>query len=164
MDLGYLKIKIDIKAEYDELHKKYNYKRKELKKEEIKKIFEGFKEFFKADGNFKFKENEQSVAAEYRDHSIKLEIDVYRNIDSEDFNITGTIKTYDKDTFEFTAEGVSNKDMTLQPPDIDRHEKMVLQSKYFRDFLNDEIVYTFDYKITGRDEVYGSIQQLLIGL
>ena len=64
MDLGYLKIKIDIKTEYDEYKKKYEYKKKELKKAEIKKLFDDFKEFFKTDGSFKFKENEHSIAAE----------------------------------------------------------------------------------------------------
>ena len=46
MDVGYLKIKIDIKTEHDELKKRYEYKKKELKKEEIKKVFDGFKDFF----------------------------------------------------------------------------------------------------------------------
>lgn len=164
MDLGYLKIRIDIKAEHDELKKRYEYKKKELKKEEIKNIFDGFKEFFRNDGHFKFKENEHSIAAEYRDHSIKLDLDIYKNIDSPDFNITGIIKTYEKDTFEFTAEGVCNKEMTLLPPDIDPHEKLVLDSKFYQDFLDDEIGYTFIYKITGREEVYESMQALMIGL
>lgn len=164
MDLGYLKIKIDIKAEHDELRKRYTYKKKELKKEEIKKIFDGFKEFFKSDGHFKFKENEHSITAEYKDHGIKLDLDVYKNVDSPDFNITGTIKTYEKDIFEFVSEGVCNKDMALQPTGIDEHERMVLDSKFYKDFLDDEMTYFFRYKITGREEVYASMQALLLGL
>ncbi len=164
MDLGYLKIKIDIKAEHDALKKRYEYKKKELKKDEIKKIFDGFKEFFKNDGHFKFKENEHSVAAEYRDHGIKLDLDMYKNIDSPDFIITGTIKTYEKDTFEFIAEGICNKDMSLQPHDVDEHERMILDSKFYQDFLDDEIAYTFIYKITGREEAYESMNALMLGL
>ena len=96
MDVGYLKIKIDIKTEHDEFKKRYEYKKKELKKEEIKKVFDGFKDFFKNDGNFKFKENEHSVTAEYKDHGIKLEMDIYKNIDAPDFNLDGSITTYEK--------------------------------------------------------------------
>ncbi|MGQ2984111.1 hypothetical protein [Flavobacterium sp.] len=164
MDLGYLKIKIDIRAEHNSLKKKYDYKRKELKKEEIKKIFDGFKEFFKSDGHFKFKENEHSIAAEYRDHAIKLDMDVYKNIDSPDFKIVGIIKTYEKDTFEFVAEGLCNKEMTLQPVEPDENEKLVMESKLYQDFLDGEIKYDFVYSITGREGEYDSIQALLIAL
>ena len=38
MDLGYLKLKIDIKSEYEEYRKKYNFKKKETKKEEVKNM------------------------------------------------------------------------------------------------------------------------------
>ncbi|AWH85940.1 hypothetical protein HYN59_12850 [Flavobacterium album] len=79
-------------------------------------------------------------------------------------NITGTIKTYEKDTFEFVSEGICNKDMALQPPDIDAYDKMVLESKFYKDFLDGEVDYFFRYKITGREEVYDSIQAMLTGL
>ncbi len=164
MDIGYLKIKIDIKAEHDTFKKRYDYKRKELKKQEIKKIFDGFKQFFKSDGHFKFKENEHSISAEYREHAIKLDIDVYKNIDSPDFRIVGIIKTYEKDIYEFVAEGVCNKEMLLQPTEPDAHEKLVMESKHYEDFLNGEIEYDFIYKITGREEEYGSMEALLTGL
>ena len=164
MDLGYLKIKIDIKAEHDEYKKKYEYKRKELKREEIKKIFEGFKEFFKADGHFKFKENEHSIAAEYKDHTIKLDMDIYNNIDSPDFNLSGTIKNYDKETFEFFVEGVCNTEFTLPPSDISEHERMIHDTRYYKDFLEGEILYSFVYRITGREKNYLNMNDLLIAL
>jgi len=164
MDVGYLKIKIDIKAEHDEYKKKYDYKRKELKREEIKKIFDGFKEFFKADGHFKFKENEHSIAAEYKDHAIKLDMDIYNNIDSPDFNLSGTIKTYDKETFEFFVEGVSNSEFTLPPSDISEHDRMVHDTRYFKDFLDGELLYSFVYRITGREGTYLNMNDLLIAL
>ena len=125
MDVGYLKIKIDIKTEHDELKKRYEYKKKELKKEEIKKVFDGFKDFFKNDGNFKFKENEHSVTAEYKDHGIKLEMDIYKNIDAPDFNLDGSITTYEKECHEFIVEGRCNKELALQPSDVDGQERMV---------------------------------------
>jgi len=164
MDLGYLKIKIDIKSEHDEYKKKYEYKRKEMKREEIKKIFDGFKEFFKADGHFKFKENEHSIAAEYKGHAIKLEMDIYSNVDSKDFNLAGTIKTYEKDTYEFLVEGISNAELTLPPPDISQHERMVHDSRYYKDFLEDTISYNFVYRISGRDGHYTTINALLLAL
>lgn len=36
MDLAYLKLKIDIKAEYKQYGKQYEYAKKEIKKDEIK--------------------------------------------------------------------------------------------------------------------------------
>lgn len=164
MDIGYLKIKIDIKTEYEEYKKKYEYKKKELKKEELKKVFDGFKDFFKADGHFKFRENEHSVAAEYKDHAIKLDIDIYKNIDNPDFNLTGTIKTFEKDVFEFLVEGICNKDIPLQPAYVDEQERMVHDTRYFKDLLDDETTYTFIYKIKGREEIFKSMQELMFTL
>ena len=164
MDLGYLKIKIDIKAEHDEYKKKYEYKRKELKREEIKKIFEGFKDFFKADGHFKFKENEHSIAAEYKEHAIKLDMDIYNNIDEPGFNLKGVIKTYEKETYEFAVEGLCNKDMALPPPDIDSQERMIYDTRYYKDFLEGELEYTFCYHIDGREGTYSSMPELMLAL
>lgn len=164
MDLGYLKIKIDIKTEYDEYKKKYEYKKKELKKAEIKKLFDDFKEFFKTDGSFKFKENEHSIAAEYKDHYVKLEMDIYKNVDSEDFNMTGTIKTFEKEVFEFTVEGECNKDLALQPAFVDEEEHMVHDTRFFKDFLDGDISYTFKYKIKGREGVFQNMQELMLEL
>ena len=161
MDLGFLKIKIDIQAEHDEYRKKYEYKRKELKREEIKKIFDGFKEFFKADGHFKFKENEHSVTAEYKEHGIKLDMEIYNNIDNPDFTITGTIKTYEKDTYEFVAEGVCDKDMALPAPEMDPHEKLIADTKHYKDFLEGQTKYCFEYKITGREGTYINMQEVM---
>jgi hypothetical protein len=164
MDIGYLKIKIDIKTEHDEFKKKYDYKRKELKKEEVKKIFEGFKDFFRSDGSFKFKENEHSVTAEYKDHGIKLDLDTYKNVDSPDFNLFGTITTYEKEVIEFMVEGVCNNDLTLQPAFVDEEEKMVHDTRYYKDFLDGEITYTFVYKITGREASYINMNDMLLAL
>lgn len=164
MDLGYLKIRIDIKTEYDEYKKKYNYKKKELKKEEVKKLFDDFKEFFKRDGSFKFKENEHSIAAEYKEHGIKLDMDVYKNVDSEDFNMTGTIDTFENEVIEFTVQGVCNKDHTLQPALVNEDERMVHDTRYFKDFLDGDISYTFIYSIKGRDEEYKNMQELMLAL
>jgi len=164
MDLGYLKIKIDIKTEHDEYKKKYEFKRKEMKREEIKKIFESFKQFFKADGHFKFKENEHSIAAEYKGHAIKLEMDIYNNVDSNDFNLSGTIKTYEKDVYEFLVEGVCNKELTLPQPDVTVHQKMVQDSHYYKDFLDGDLTYTFEYRIKGREEKFSAMNVLLLAL
>jgi hypothetical protein len=164
MDLGYLKIKIDIKSEYDEFKKKYDYKRKETKKEEVKKIFEGFKDFFKSDGHFKFKENEHSLTAEYKDHGITLDVDIYKTIDSPDFDIEGTIKTFDRQCHEFVAEAVCNKDVTLQPAHIDEQERMIHDTRFFKDFLDGEVFYTYKFKIKGRDEVYSSMGEMMLAL
>ncbi len=164
MDIGYLKIKIDIKSEHDDYKKKYDYKRKELKREEIKNIFDGFKEFFKADGHFKFKENEHSVTAEYKEHEIKLDMDIYKNIDSEDFELNGTIKTFEKDLYEFVAEGVCSKDLTLPPPEIDTQERMIYDTHFYKDFLDGDIEYTFQYRINGREKAYLSVNALLLAL
>jgi len=164
MDIGYLKIKIDIKSEHDDFKKKYDFKRKELKREEIKKVFEGFKDFFKADGNFKFKENEHSITAEYKEHEVKLDMDIYKNIDSEDFNLAGIIKTFEKDVFEFNVEGVCNKDFTLLPPEVDTQERMIYDTRFYKDFLEGAITYTFQYHIKGREQTYLSMNDLLLGL
>jgi hypothetical protein len=164
MDVGYLKIKIDIKAEYDEYRKKHDYKRKEIKKEEIKRLFEAFKDFFKQDGHFKFKENEHSITAEYKDHGITLDIDLYKNIDSPDFNIEGFVKTYEKDTFEFIAEGISNKEMMLEQVDADEQEKMVHATRFYKDFLEGDLVYNYRYRIKGREEIFASMNELLLAL
>lgn len=164
MDLGYLKIKIDIKTEYDEYKKKYEYKKKELKKSEIKRLFDDFKEFFKTDGSFKFKENEHSVAAEYKDHYVKLEMDIYKNVDSEDFNMLGTIKTFEKEVFEFVVEGHCNKDFALQPAFADDQEHMVHDTNYFKDFIDGDISYSFKYRVKGREGVYENMLELMQAL
>jgi len=164
MDLGYLKIKIDIKAEHDAYKRKYEFKRKELKREEIKRIFDGFKEFFKADGHFKFKENEHSIAAEYREHAIKLDMDIYNNTDSDDFKLSGVIKTFEKDTYEFIVEGISNTELTLPPPDITEHDRMIHDTRYYKDFLEGDLTYTFEYRITGREGKYINMAGLLTAL
>lgn len=164
MDIGYLKVKIDIKAEYDQYRKKYEYKRRELKKEEIKSIFDGFKDFFRSDGNFKFKENEHSITAEYKEHGINLDIDIYKNIDTPDFLIEGTITTFDKEAFTIFAEGMCSREMTLQPADVDEQERMIHDTRFFKDFLDGEVSYTFRYKIKGRDEVYDTVQALMLDL
>ncbi len=164
MDLGYLKIKIDIKSEYDEFKKRYEFKRKETKKEEIKKIFESFREFFKADGHFKFKENEHSLTAEYKEHGVTLDVDIYKVIDGEDFNVNGSIKTYEGQCHEFTAEAVCNKDIALQPAHVDDQERMIHDTRFFKDFIDGDVYYTFQYKIQGREEVYASMTELLQAL
>ncbi len=164
MDVGYLKIRIDIKAEHDDYKKRYEYKRKELKRGEIKKIFEGFKEFFKADGSFKFKENEHSITAEYKEHEIKLDMDIYKNIDSEDFSLIGTIKTFEKKVYEFTAEGVCSKDLSLMPPEIDSDERMIYDTNFYKDFIDDEIQYSFQYRINGNEKAYVSIGEMLLAM
>jgi len=164
MDLGYLKINIDIKSEHDDYKKKYEFKRKELKREEIKKIFDGFKEFFKSDGHFKFKENEHSIAAEYKEHAIKLDMDVYNNIDSPDFNLSGIIKTYEKDTYEFIVEGICNKELTLPPPDIDSQERMIHDTRHYKDFLDGDLDYKFEYRINGREGTYINMNALMLAL
>ncbi len=164
MDLGYLKIKIDIKAEHDEYKKKYTYKKKELKKEEVKNIFEGFKDFFKNDGSFKFKENEHSVVAEYKDHGVKLEIDLYKNIESDDFDLNGSIETFDRQVYGILVQGVSNHDLSLQPAFADEDERMVHDTRYYKDFLDGTVTYTFEYSITGREEIYRSMLELMQAL
>lgn len=164
MDLGYLKIKIDIRSEYNEYKKQYSFKRKELKKHEIKKVFEGFKEFFKNDGGFKFRENEHSILAEYKDYGVKLEMDIYKNVDSEDFDLNGTIETFDKEVFEFNVSGVCNKECALQPAFADEDERMVHDTRYFKDFLEEDTTYNFEYKIKGREESYENMVQLLMAL
>lgn len=164
MDLGYLKIKIDIKSEHDDSKKKYNFKKKELKKEEVKKVFDGFKEFFKNDGNFKFKENEHSIVAEYKDHGIKLDMDIYKNIENDDFDLNGTIETYEDEVYEFIVEGVCNNDHTLQPAFADDDEKMVHETRYYKDFIEGEITYNFQYKIVGREEAFMNMQELMQAL
>jgi hypothetical protein len=163
MDVGYLKIRIDIKAEYDEYRKKYNFKRKELKREEVKKVFDGFKEFFKSDKHFKFKENDHSVIAEYKDHGITLDMDIYKNVDAPDFKLEGTIKTYDKQVYGFTVEGIPNKEI-FEAPYVDDHEKMIHDTHFFKQFLEDEVVYTFRYNITGHGETYPTMQAMMLAL
>lgn len=164
MDLGYLKIRIDIKTEYDEYKKKYNYKKKEIKKEEVKKLFDDFKEFFKRDGSFKFKENEHSIVAEYKEHGIKLDMDVYKNIESEDYNMIGTIDTFENEVIEFVVEGVCNQDHTLQPAFANEDEHMIHDTRYYKDFLDGDISYTFIYKIKGKNEEYKNMQELMLAL
>jgi hypothetical protein len=164
MDLGYLKIKIDIQAEHDEYKKKYEYKRRELKREEIKKIFDGFKEFFKADGHFKFKENEHSIMAEYKEHGVKLDMDIYNNVDSPDFLLSGTVTTYEKAVHEFIAEGISSKESTLPPPDVDTQERMIHDTRYYKDFLDGDIEYTFKYRITGRESIYLNMLEVMLAI
>jgi len=164
MDPGYLKIKIDIKSEHDNYKKKYDYKRKELKREEIKKIFESFKDFFKTDGNFKFKENEHSVTAEYKEHAIVLDMDIYGNIDSADFRIVGTIVTFENQTFEFIAEGVQSAEKALPPPGINDEERMVYDTKFYKEFLDGDVTYDFQYRITNHEAVYLSMIELLTAI
>jgi len=164
MDIGYLKIKIDIKSEYEEYKKKYTYKRKEVKKEEIKRVYDGFKDFFKNDGHFKFKENDHSITAEYKEHGVTLEMDTFRNIDSPDFDLEGTIKTFDKEVYEIKVNAVSNRDEPLQPAHADEHERMIYDTRYFQDFLNGDVTYTYKYSIKGREGAYDSMQELMLAL
>jgi len=161
MDAAFLKIKIDILSEHEELTKKYKYKRKELKRAEIKKIFDSFKDFFKTEGHFKFKENEHSVTAEYKGRTVKLEMDVYNNADSEDFIITGTIETFEGNTFEFIAEGSYEGEKLLAPAHINHDEQLAYEAKYYRDFFDDDPAHKFIYKVKGHDATYLSMTELL---
>ena len=61
-------------------------------------------------------------------------------------------------------EGRCNKELTLQPPDAGEQERMVYDTRYYKDFLDDEISYTFVYKIKGREEEYLSMQELMLAL
>jgi len=161
MDAAFLKIKIDIIAEHEELTKKYKYNRKEIKKAEIKKIFDSFKDFFKSDGNFKFKENDHSVTAEYKGRGVKLELDVYNNVDSEDFVLNGTIDTFEEKTFEFTAEGSYEGQAILPPAHINHDEQLAYEAKYYRDFFEDDPKHSFTYTVKGHDATYLSMTELL---
>lgn len=164
MDVGFLKIKIDIKTEYEEYRKRYDYKRKEIKREEIKKMFEGFREFFRNDGHFKFRENEHTITAEYKDHSIVLDFDLYKTIDSPDFDICMTVKTWEKDCFDVNAKIVWDSDLSLMPPTMDPQEQMVHDTRFFKDFLEGRSNCHYIYCITGRDETYTSMQEMLHAL
>ncbi|RZJ64014.1 MAG: hypothetical protein EOO45_19500 [Flavobacterium sp.] len=163
MDLGYLKIKIDIKSEYDEYKKKYDFKRKEIKKEEIKKVFEGFKEFFKLDGNFKFKETDHTMIAEYRDHAITLDVDIYKNTDAPGFDIEGLIKTYEKQVYEFVVTGITDHESSLAPY-VDDQERMIQETRKFKEFLDGETIFTYRYIVKGSEKSYGTMQEMMLGL
>lgn len=163
MDLGYLKIKIDIKAEYEEYRKKYEFRRKEMKREEIKRVFDGFKDYFKKDGHFKFKETDHSIVAEYKSYGITLDMDVYKNADSPGFGLEGIIKTFDKEVFDFYVDAVPSSPVHEQPF-IDEQDKLLNQTRYYKEFLNNDIIYSFRYRINGRGETYATIQELLLGL
>lgn len=161
MDAGLLKIKIDIITEHTELKKKYSYKQKEIKRQEVKHIFDGFKDFFKTEGHFKFKENEHSVTAEYKDYTIKLEMDVYNNIDSDDFAMHGRIETFEEKIYEFTAEGVYETEKALPPVTLSEEELMVYESKYYTAFFEEDPDATFKYRLNGDEKEYMSIIELL---
>ena len=161
MDAAFLKIKIDILTEHEELKKQYKYKRKEIKRAEIKKIFDSFKDFFKTEGHFKFKENEHSVTAEYKGRSVKLEMDVYNNVDSEDFLLNATIETFEGENFEFTAEGSYEGQVILPPAHVNHDEQLAYEAKYYRDFFEDDPAHTFLYKVKGHDATYLSMTELL---
>lgn len=161
MDVGYIKIKIDIKTEYDEYRKKFEYRRKERKREEIKKIFEGFREFFRQDSNFKFKENEHSLSAEYKDHAVTLDYDLYNTLDSPSFDIAATLKTWEKDCFEIVATAHWDQELPLMPPTEDKEEQMAHDTRFFKDFLDGKLTFTYLYSITGRDGKHTSVQEVL---
>lgn len=163
MDLAYLKIKIDIKAEYEENKKKYIYKRKESKRDEAKKMFDGFKQFFKLDGQFKFKETDHSITAEYKEYGITLDMDIYKNIDNPDFVLEGIIKTYDKETYDFIAEGIPDKNV-FEEPYITDEERMINDTRYFKEYLSGELTYSYRYSVKGRAESYGSMQELMLAI
>lgn len=160
MDIEYLKIRIDIKTEHDEYKKKFEYRKKEIKKEEVKKIFEDFKDFFKEDGNFKFRENEHSVTAEYKDHGITLDIDVYKTLDNKDFNIEGFIKTFENEIFEFEAEAICNKE-PIASQHVSGQEKLLHDTGFYKGFDKGEIFYTFKYRLKGREQKFDTIQELM---
>jgi len=163
MDVGYLKLKIDIRTEYEEYRSKYNYARKELKRAEVKKIFEGFKDFFRNDGNFKFKSNDHSITAEYKNYGVTLDVDIYKNTERDDFAIEGIIKTYDKEVYEFTAEGIPNKEIH-EAPYVDDNEKLINETNFLKAFLDGTITYTFRYKVKGRETSYGTMQEMMLAL
>ena len=102
--------------------------------------------------------------AEYKDHGIKLEMDIYKNIDAAGFNLEGTITTYEKECYGFMVEGRCNKELTLQPPEVDEQERMVHDTRFYKDFLDDEISYSFIFKINGREDEYQSMQELMLAL
>ncbi|MBD3843274.1 MAG: hypothetical protein IE909_15620 [Campylobacterales bacterium] len=164
MDIGYLKMKIDIKTEHDDYKKKFEYKRKELKKQEIKAIFEGFKDYFREDGNFKFKENEHSVTAEYKDHGVTLDMDTYTNIDKPHFNMEGFIRTYENMTHDFEVEAVCNRELIGQVSGASGQETLLFNTAFYKDFLEGNVKFDFIYRITGKPEEYRSIQELLFAL
>lgn len=166
MDVAYLKLRIDIKAEYKQYRKQYEYAKKEIKKDEIKDIFDSFKEFFKRDGSFKFKENEHSVTAEYKDHAIVLDIDVYKNLESTDFIIEGDIETFEGETFEFLVIAVCSKEEPEVSADYesDEQDKMLHATTYYKEFLDEKIIYQFKYTIKDREQEFNTMQELMLAL
>lgn len=164
MDLVKLKNKIDVKSEYESYLHRYIYKLKEIKREEAKNIFKGFKEFFKSEGGFKFKENEHSVKAEYKSHCVVLDMDIYKNIESRDFYLEGSIKTFEKKEYDFFAHGKCNKELILHPAGQYSYETMEADIEFFKEFLNGNITYTFYYKIKDSEEAYDSMDSLLHNL
>lgn len=164
MDLTKLKNKIDIKSEYDSYLHKYIYKLKEIKKEEAKNIFKEFKDFFKNEGGFKFKENEHSIKAEYKNHCVVLDMDIYKNIESKDFYLEADIKTFEKKEYSFFAYGRCDKELIFHPAGEYSYETMEVDIKFFKEFLNGDITYTFYYKVKDRDDIYDSMENLLRGL
>ena len=91
-------------------------------------------------------------------------MDVYTNIDSPDFNLSGIIITYEKDTYEFIVEGVCNKELTLPPPDIDSQERMIHDTRHYKDFLDGDLDYKFEYRINGREGTYVNMNALMLAL
>lgn len=164
MDIGQLKRNIDIRSEFESYRKQYEFKKREIKRAEIKKIFKGFKNFFKKESGFKFKENEQRLTAEYKDYCVTLDVDTYKNIDSKDFYIEGLIKTYQKESYEFYAEATSNKPVAIIDAQEYSEERMVYDTSFFKQFLDDTVVFNFRYHIKGRSDVYNDMESLMDGL
>ena len=164
MDVDRLIHRIDIKAEHDEFRKKYEYKKKEFKRKEIKKIFSDFKAYFKESGEFKFKDNEHSITAIYRDHTIKLDMDIYKNLDNDAFELHGYIKMFDKSTYNFTARAVYKAELPMHTDFDDAQKKMEEDTLFYKDFIQDDFKCSFTYTIEGREEEFKNMQELLVAL
>ncbi|MFL9843295.1 hypothetical protein [Flavobacterium rhizosphaerae] len=164
MDLKSLINRIDVRAEHDDFEKKYEYKKKEIKKAEVKNIFETFKKFFKESKQFKFKENEHSITAMYRNHTIKLDMDIYKNLDNPSFELNGIIKMFDQKIYDFTAKGVYTAELPLPEQDTGEYERIVHDTTFFKDFISGSISYSFVYILAGSDIKYNDMKSLLMAL
>lgn len=164
MDLKKMKSEADLTAEFNKYKQASEAKKKEIRKNEIQKIRDGFKDYFKDNPEFKIIETNENITASYKNTSIILIEDVYANNQDPSMSVNMKIQTADNKTHELRTTVHSNKEIETSKTANSKEEIMKRDLLYHKAFVEGEIQYTFKYILKGSKITFETIKELLDSL
>lgn len=161
MDLNKLKEDSNLKSTYNEYKSLYIAKRKKIRQYEIDKIRIAFKEYFELNNDFIIKESNEKITAEYQGSSVILYENEYDNAQDPSMSVHMKIKMPDGKEYNILTTIYSNKESKFPPPAKSDKEIMERDLKYYKSFIEEEIIYNFKYKVKETKKEYETMQELL---